>query len=91
MIIKRIDLALSRLKQGFNSPRERQQFQNFTDTDFKVVKYPSNKHPRTQATSRVVPTHERTPGDRPRCLRQIKAYTHRDLRRRIQSIEVAVL
>ena len=27
MIIERIDLALSRLKQGFDSPRERQQTQ----------------------------------------------------------------
>jgi len=27
MIIERIDLALSRLKQGFDSPRERQQLQ----------------------------------------------------------------
>jgi len=27
MTIKRIDLALSRLKQGFDSPRERQRFQ----------------------------------------------------------------
>jgi hypothetical protein len=50
MIIKWIDLALSRLKQGFDSPRERQSFQwlidrfpisagvvfNFSPTDFRV-------------------------------------------------------
>src|SRR2546423_14265706 len=30
MIIERIDLALSRLKQGFDSPRERQQYQWLT-------------------------------------------------------------
>jgi hypothetical protein len=31
MIIKSIDLALSRLKQGFDSPRERQRFQRLND------------------------------------------------------------
>jgi len=31
MIIERIDLALSRLKQGFDSPRERQEIKDLVD------------------------------------------------------------
>jgi hypothetical protein len=37
MIIKRIDFTLSRLKQGFDSPRERQQYQVLTAFSARAV------------------------------------------------------
>jgi hypothetical protein len=43
------DVALSRRKQGFESPRERQQNKWVSNDDPQAVEYPSNKHLRTPA------------------------------------------